>query len=384
MKFSFKNKERRVLGVLDIGSASVKFLIIKKEKPSSSILQKTGKKIIILGKGLKDYERFGVFDGREFEQEVMKNAILGAVEEAEKEAGLEAREVILGLPAHIFKARIVNQELKRESSRKPVDKQEKEKICQKVLKEAEKKGSEEFARESGILPQEICFLSKQILQIKIDGYEVSEMLGFEGRVFEFKTLVTFLPKYYFENIKKLIEICGLSIFKITHEVEGQICFFTKTENTLYLDIGSDFTQMFLVKNGVLNAVLEFGVGGRNFSQALSHKFGLFPKEANGLLWRYQRSLLKEETRARLREVFLREAQNWFYNLDDKLKHKFSFENIFYFGGAAYYPEIEDVLEKNYGLPLKIIEYKDFPNLEDKSKIKRSLQFIPTLFLTYAF
>ena len=365
-------KKEKIFRVLDIGSESVKFLVVKKED----------ERTIILEKGLKEYERFGVFDGRDFELNVMKKTIEIASKEAKKEDGAEIKNFIVGLPAHIFKARVSFQEFKRTNPKKLIEKEERERIFRTILEGAKRRVSESFAKESGILPEELHFLSERILQIKIDGYEVPEISGFSGKRLGFKILTTFLPKYYLENFQKLIKALGFKISKILHESEGLMNFLSKDQNVLFLDIGADFTQIFLAKKGSLETVSEFELGGKNFSLTLCQKLGILYPVAKELSERYQKGLLEERTRSRLKEIFSREAQNWLFNLKKALKGKVFFENIYCLGGGAHYPEIEEVLEENYQLPVKTLDIKSLPAIEDRTNIE-NLQFIPALLLTYA-
>ena len=366
--------QEKIFGVLDIGSESVKFLVARKEN----------KRIAILGKALQGYKRFSVFDGREFELDVMKRAIEVATAKAQEEASVRIGSLIVGFPPHIFKARICHQGYERVHPKKLIEKEEKEKILKIISEKAKIKVAEDFAAQTGILPEELHFLSRRILQMKIDGYEVPEISGFSGKKLEFTVLTTFLPKYYEDRAKKLVEVAGpFKISKILHESEGLTYFLSKEQNVLFLDIGADFTQIFEVKKGILETVSEFRLGGKNFSQAICQNLGILPIRAKALSERYQKALLGEKMRSRLKEMFLEEAQNWFLNLKERVKERFFFEDIFCFGGGANFVEIREILEKNWGTSAKILELKDLPGVEDRTKRKNNLQFLPAIFLVRA-
>jgi len=374
----FKRKKttpEKIFGVLDIGSESVKFLVARKNLDDE--------KITLLGKGIRDYEIFDVFDSREFELDIMKKAILEAKKEAEKEAGIEIKNLIVGLPAHVFKAQISYPKYSRAFFTRPITAPEKERILESVFQKARKEVAKKFVKKSGILPREIQFLSNKILEAKIHGYRVTEILGVGGYRLDFRILVTFLPKYYLKRVEGLIKDLNFEILEIVHETEGLVKILTKAQDALFLDIGADFTQTFLVKNGNLEKIFDFELGGKSFLFSLCKNFGVLYKEAKGVSERYQRGFLGEEMRARLKEIFKREAQNWFSNLKEKLKNQVFFENIFLFGGGAFFPEIREVLEKNLEVSVKNLELKDIPGIEDRTKRKDNLQFIPAIFLSYA-
>ncbi len=367
-----KKKKEEIFGILDIGSEGVKILIGKKID---------GKRVI-LGKGLGEYEVFGVFDGRDFELEVMKKALKKAIEEAEKEANLEVRSLVVNFPPHIFKARISCQEIQRSCPEELISEEEGEQILKTILKKIKKEVSAEFAQKTGILETELYFLPIKILQMKIDGYEVPQLSGFKGRRIKIRTLIVFLPRHYLKNIERFMTACNLEISGILHEAEGLVKFLSGGENGLFLDIGADFTQIFLVKKGNLVAVSVFKQGGKIFSTALCQKLGVLSQKAQEMVRQYQKGLYSEEVRARLREIFLNEAKDWLFSLEKKLEDEIPPEEIICFGGGSFFPEIEEVLERKYGFSPRILKIKDFPGIEDRTKRKDNPQFIPAIFLTY--
>lgn len=368
-----KRKRREFFGVLDVGSQNVKVLCVREEGP----------KKIILGKTLKEYERFGVFDGREFELDVMRKAISGAVKELEKTTKVRIENLIVGLPAHIFKARIASQTFKRTHPEKNITKQEESQILDVVVSSSREKAAEEFSKKTGILPQELRFLSTHLLGVNIDGYSVSKISGFKGQNIKLKVLITFLPIHYLESVENLISASGFKILKIAHESEGLIRALSRDRDALFLDIGADFTQIFLVRQGDIEKISDFKIGGQDFLVALYKQLGISYDMVKDLAERYQRGLLEEQTRARLRKIFWQEAQNWYFNLEKEINDKATFGKIFCFGGGAYYSEIMDVLEKNYEVSATIFNPKDLPNIEDRTETTTNLQFTPSILLIFA-
>lgn len=373
-------KKQKTFGVLDVGSGSVKFLLIRQEFDRKGAV----KKIIILAKELQEYERFGVFDGRDFELDIVRKAIQEVLKEASQKGESGVETWVVGLPPHIFKARIVSRVFERECPQKAIDKQEQQRILGIVLEEARKQVAGEFVRRAGILPQELHFLCTRILEAKIDGYSVPRLLGFKGRRLECRALITFLPKYYWEGAQKLVQGFGFKHVEILHESQGLVKFLARERDTLFLDIGADFTQIFLKKQGSLVAVSEFKFGAKNFSQSLRKHLGISLGMAKDLCVRYQEGSLGEEIRHRLHEIFLREAENWHSNLKIELEGKMFFETISLFGGGAYFLEIRQVLEKIYETRIEIMDIKNMFHVEDRARGGKSLQFMPTLFLTHAF
>ncbi len=216
----FKTKKEGFFLVLDIGTEAVKTLIC----------QKNNKKIIVFSASTQYFEKYGVFDGKDFDNEMIKKTILKAIREAYqnfilfsgkgnikiKKEEWKEWQVLLGLPANILKGRIVCEFFKRENPKGKISKAEEENFFQQAFKGAQREISQRFAKESGILPDDIQWITKKSLEIKIDGYPVLRLAGYEGKNLELKIFATFLPKYYFDNIKRIFRDLQLNILKIFH------------------------------------------------------------------------------------------------------------------------------------------------------------------------
>ncbi|MBZ9577772.1 hypothetical protein KJA13_01905 [Patescibacteria group bacterium] len=373
--FGTKRKKEKLFLVLDIGTEAVKGLICKKENS----------KIVVLSASTQYFERYGVFDGRDFETDVIKRAILKTIKEAHQNLGAQRqnckkRPVLVGLPPNILKGRIVWQSFKRDNSKKKISKNEQELIYQQVFKEAQKEISQRFTKEFGILVGDIQWITQKILEIKIDGYPVSELQGYDGKDLGIKILATFLPKYYFENIKKIFGDLQLKVFKIIHLAENlPIVLEDKIGDGIFLDVGGQATQIFLVRGGNLKQVNEFEAGGKVFSQELSEILGIDEESARTLKERYTNKLLSPEGEKRIKGMFLEEKRTWYENLKQSLPKEFFPSTIFLFGGGSLLPEIQEVLKEN-GIRVKFIYPKDLRDIEDTIKNLKSPQYVPSLLI----
>lgn len=332
--------------VLDIGTEAVKSLIFKKKN----------QKYIILGASRQYFSQFEVSG--------LEKAILRAIEESKSQAKVEPGVVFLGLPADIFKSRIVYQLYKRQKFKENIKEKEERGISQFILDEARRKAALLASKESGILPEDIQFINSEILAIKIDGYEVPYLRSYRGENLEFKIFFSFLPKHYFQNFKKIIEDLNLGSVKILQEAQNLMKVF-RSDNALLIDVGGEVTQLFFIKNGELMAINEFSVGGKDFSRTLSQIFGFTEERAREFKERYSLGLMQEETRERIREILSAVTKEWFSCLKSKMASQKSFftSTIFLFGGGSELPEIEETL-KEEGFSVKFLYPKDFKNIID--------------------
>ncbi len=303
---------------------------------------------------------------------------------------------MVSLSPNILKGRIIWQFFERKkTTRLKISNAEEKNIYQQCFRKSQKEISQQFNKEFGILPEDIKWITLKVLEVKIDGYSVPKLQGYEGEDLRFKILVAFLPKYYFENIKRIFKDLQLNIFKIVHIAENlPILSEDKTRDAVFLDVGGQITQFFLVKAGILQQINEFEIGGKTFSQKLSETLGLDEESTRVLKERYANKLLSPESEKRIKEIFSEEKRIWCEGLESKIKeiHPVKFvsrpfnevnskklfpSTIFLFGGGSLLPEIQEVLTE-----AKLIRPENLKNIKDATKGLKSPQYIPSLLISY--
>lgn len=381
-----RKKREEITLILDVGTEAIKALVFRKKE----------EKVNILRNSLEYFDSYGAFEGRNFEHDVLKRAILKTLQSLGF-GNLKLRKnlsVILGLPANILKGRVILQNLKREKSKKIIDGKEEKDIFQRVLEEAKKKICQIYSRYSGILPQDIRFINSKILEIKIDGYEIPCLHGYEGRNLDFRTLATFLPEHYLKSFENICRAIGFDDKRIVYEAEGLTSCFKENPDGVFLDLGGEISQILLVNRGRLKKIDEFEIGGKFFSQALSEKLGLRLPESRILKERYSKKELSKESSDRIKEIFYFPCKNWFENLKLKLKEMnpegFLPQDIILFGGGSQLPEISEILRKgdwtdilfNAEPNIKTFQPAEFKIINDETKNLNNPQYTPSLLIYY--
>ncbi|RLC35151.1 MAG: hypothetical protein DRZ76_00890 [Candidatus Nealsonbacteria bacterium] len=286
------------------------------------------------------YDRFGVFDSRDFERDVVGKALFGAI----KDLKAERKPSLLALPPNVLRARISSYSLEIKNFRGDIERE--------ILKHNQKEVSKAFFRESGILPQELEFLGQLFLEQKIDGYRVPFFKGYEGRKAEAVILSVFSAKEDLNKYRTIFRKLGVKILKIVHPAQSLTAVFDKRDG-VFLDVGGELTQIFVVKGGELQEIFDFPMGGRDFSKALSETLGLSEERARILKERYSLGAMEESSRTKMNEIFADVAQEWYDNLRSKLSNFKGLlpQKFFPFGGASQLPEISEVLEEEYSLEI---------------------------------
>lgn len=286
---------------------------------------------------LQYYDRFGTFDGLNFKKDVVKKALVRALQNFDLNS-----PVILGLPPGVIRARVSWRSLfiKDKDGESDLDRQ--------MLEANKKEVSEIFFQESGILPQELEFSAQLFLERKIDGYCVPCFSGYQGKKAEALILSIFSAKQDLDLYWEIFGEIGLKVSKIVHPAQNLTRVFSETEG-VFLDVGGEATQIFIVKNGKLREVFDFSRGGRDFSRCLEQILGLSEARARIFKERYAQGQMSESVRKRVHEIFSDFSKEWYADLMRKMK---DFEgllprNFFLFGGGSQLPEILEVLEEKY-------------------------------------
>jgi len=386
MKFNnalLKQKKSEYFLGLDIGSEAIKSIIFQRV-----ILEKEKtEKIIIWGKSLEYFDKSDVFNIKDLEENIVKNTILESIkgtyqsfiQNIGRKSGIKMNSLptLVSLPPSILKERVIIQIFERENGSTIISKKEEADIYQKVLKKIKNEIEEYFSQKFGILQEDVQFLSFTISEIKIDGYNVLNLEGFKGKNVYLKIVVAFSLKEYLKNIEKILKDLKINFKKfISKEQNIPNLFIYEGNDAIILDVGGDVSQIFLVKKGKTESVLEFESGGLDFTKKLSKVLGLNLEDARNLKHNYSDLALSEDVRKKLNEIFTEEVRNWFSDFKKALeimseKQKILFPSrIFIFGGGSLLPEIQEVLEEGdwEGLALvskpevKIIYPKDLKNI----------------------
>jgi cell division ATPase FtsA len=391
MKFNpLLSKEKKLeyfLG-LDIGSEAVKSLIFQRV---ASEKEET-RKMIIWSRGLEYFDKSNILNSQKFEENTIKNTILESVKGAyqsflqnfgsKTNIHLNNLPTLVNLSPNILREKVMIQFLERENGEVVISKKEEDEIRESVFKNIKGEIGKNFANNFGIPSEDIQFISFKILEIKLDGYNVLKLEGFKGKKLDFRISVIFSLKKYLKNIEKILKDLKLNFSRLLNKEKNVDYLFEREgDEMIFLDIGGEISQVFLVKGGKTDSVFEFESGGLDFTEKLSRVLGLSLEDARNLKHNYSNLVLSEEVRKKVREILSEEIRSWFSDFKSGLriileKHKSLLpSNISICGGGSLLPEIKEIIEEGNWeeLPfvsrprVKLIYPKDLKDVEDMTK-----------------
>lgn len=233
---------------LDIGSSSIKVVIGEINNQIIHII------------GVGNAKSTGIRKGAIVDIDATVQSIKKAVQEAERMAGMEIREVVLGIPASQASIHHVKGVVAVQSE----DKEVTGKDLERVLDSAKVMS----------IPPEREYLNIIPVQYVLDGVEeISDPRGMIGTRLEVDANMITTSKTILHNLLRCVERAGLQIREIYLQplAAGQFALSEDERNhgTAYIDIGGGATTIAVFRDGHLTHTSTIPVGGDHMTKDLS-------------------------------------------------------------------------------------------------------------------
>ena len=385
--FIYKRKERKKQNflVIDIGSRGVRGLILEKENGKNKVKKFSS----------ETFKKFSTFQTNSFEDDVFKKAFSKILIELGLENDSLPMTTLIGLNPRILKAKITNFSVRKDDYKKMIEKDKK--TLESILDKAQQETIKNFIKhDNELLINDFQIIRKDIIERKISGYKVSSTKSHNGNLLGFKVLVIFTLKRYLKIIDFVKTFFNSKNILLVHKTQGIFSWLKnrKKFSGVFIDIGSNFTQIFLLNNGLIEHILEIKIGGDIFTKTLSEKLGLTHEEAENLKIKFSKGNISPNTGKIIQEFLSKPLNLWFDNLKQDLKKccndfdLFLPKNFYIFGGGSLLPGIKNILKNGdwENLPIlytsksvKFISPNDLP-IKDESGLLRSPKEVGIVFL----
>jgi len=259
----------RYIVALDIGTEYVKALIAK--------MTPKGAEVIGVGRahqGLGDMQAGAIADI----SGVVANCDK-ALAEAEEQAGVSARTVVIGIAGELVKGTTTTVRVKRVDAEKPLDINEVEQIIQIVQKRAEAKARQQLAWELGGKEVEIRLVNSALVGIEIDGYKVTNPLGFQGKDVVVQLYTAFAPLVHIGALERAAQELDLDLLAVAAEpfaVARSVIGDDGNANTtaILMDVGGGTTDIAVINDGGVQGTKMFGIGGRAYTRSIERELDI--------------------------------------------------------------------------------------------------------------
>ena len=265
-----KIKPENVILALDIGTEFVKAVIAERTEDDN---------LIVIGVG-KEHQNMGnMYAGAIADIPAVVSTCEKALSNAEGMAGVISKTCVVGIAGELIKGNTRTVRYRRKDSNKPISDQEMQLIIQRVQDKAGEQAKQEIALETDNPEVEVRLINSAIVSLSIDGYKVSNPIGFKGSDLMIQFYTAFAPLVHISAIEKVCAELNLDLLAVAVEPFAvcRACLGNKLESNfsaIVMDIGGGTTDIAVVDDGGVEGTKMFGIGGRSFTHQIATRTGL--------------------------------------------------------------------------------------------------------------
>jgi len=202
-----------------------------------------------------------------------------ALNEAEQQAGVSARGAIIGIAGELVQGTTTTVRVARKTPNKALDLLEVERIIKLVQERAEAKAKKQMALELGGKDIDVRLVNSALVGIEIDGYTVTNPIGFQGRDVVVQLYTAFAPLVHIGALERVAEQLDLDLlavaaepFAVARSVIGDDQ--SNTMSAVLMDVGGGTTDIAVINDGGVQGTKMFGIGGRAYTRGVERDLGV--------------------------------------------------------------------------------------------------------------
>ena len=209
-----------------------------------------------------------------------------ALGEAREMAGLQSTLAVIGIAGELVKGTTSNGAVRRDDPHAPMTEDELQRIVEQVQIEALADAERRIAWESGVERLDVRLVHAAVVELKIDGYPVSNPIGFTGAQLELSVFNAFAPMVHLGALQSVASQLGLQLLGVIAEPYAVATCLDPGElgdaGAVFVDIGGGTTDVALVRRGGIAGTKMLALGGRAFTKGLAERFALSFSRAEAL------------------------------------------------------------------------------------------------------
>ena len=328
---------------LDIGTEFAKALVLSVERDEErrlvGVVRGTGRQ----RQGLAHMQSGTVSDI----DAVVANCRI-AMDQARTMADRRPMAAVIGIAGELVKGTTSVSTARRNDARRPMDDAELERLVSHAQQRALREAEERIRWESGVDRLDVRLVHAAIVEMRIDGYPVSNPIGFTGAQVELHLFNAFAPMVHLGALQSVATALELDLLGVIAEPYAVATCLDPGElgdaGAVFVDIGGGTTDVALVRGGGISGTKMLALGGRAFTKGLVEKLGVSFADAE------EAKLTEAESRPDVSDTLLEDAKIWRDGVelmigelagDDLLPGR-----ILICGGGAELPQVRAVLDED--------------------------------------
>jgi cell division protein FtsA len=344
--------DRNYIVAVDIGTEFVKAMIAKID----------GDKLEVVGVGRARQDVSDMHSGAIADISGVVRNCEEALADAEDQAGLQAKRAVIGIAGELVKGTTNTIRYRRPQPDRPLDEAEMEFIIDKVQERAQVKAQRQIALETGNDDVEVKLVNSALVGIHIDGYKVSNPLGFQGKDVAVQIYTAFAPMVHIGALERVADELALELVAVAAEpfaVSRSVLGTDASSNftAILADVGGGTTDIAVVNDGGVEGTRMFGIGGRSFTRTIASDMDLSYESAEKLKVNLGNENIKPTVKKSLESAIDKTLDVWLSGVELALSEFDSVDHlpgrILLCGGGSSLKELVEALsERDW--------YKDLP------------------------
>jgi len=381
-------KDDDTILALDIGTEYVKAVIARQDKQGG---------LDVIGIGRAHQAPSNMYAGAIADIPAVVGVCERALSQAEKMSGTTSKLTVVGIAGELIKGNTSTVRYRRKNGNKPLSEQEMSLIIKRVQDRAGENARKAIADETNNPNVEVRLINSAIVSIAIDGYKISNPIGFKGTDVVIQFYTAFAPLVHISAIEKVCAELSLDLLAVAVEPFAvcRACLGDDLDNSfsgIVMDIGGGTTDIAVVDDGGVEGTKMFGIGGRSFTHQIAEALGVDFDTAE----KYKLSIknptkVPAEAREKMLMAVRRNLAVWLsgveitldeFNLSDMLPNK-----ILLCGGGAGLNELQEVLATTdwfKELPfarrpiVHLVENADIPGIHNQTSATLDYSYVTAL------
>ncbi len=341
------NKKANVVVALDIGTEFVKAIVGRIH----------GDSVEIVGVGRTRQQLADMQSGAIADIAGVVDNCDVALSQAEREAGLDARNVVIGIAGELVKGSTSTVKFRRSNSKEPIDEAEMQRIIDKVQIRTSENARKQLALETGNKNVDVKLVNSALVSIQIDGYKVTNPIGFQGGEVSIGLYTAFAPMIHIGALERTADELDLDLtavaaepFAVARSVIGTDA--SSTMSAILIDVGGGTTDIAVVNDGGVQGTKMFGIGGRSFTRTISSDLGIDFEAAEAIKLKIGTDKLSDQNEKLAQSSIGKTLEVWLsgvelalseFNMIDHLPNKV----LLCGGGASLAPLVEALNERDW-------------------------------------
>ncbi len=326
---------------LDVGTEFAKALVFEIDADGHGVVKGVGRK----RQGLAHMQSGTVADI----SAVVDNCAV-ALQEAEEMAGFRPSQVVIGIAGELVKGFTTVHDQQRARSDTPISEAELGKLIEVVQRQAIREAERSVTWETGLPSVDVRLVHAAVVGAWIDGYAVTNPVGFQGRNVRIAIFDAFAPLVHLGALQTVAAKLDLELVAVVAEPYAVARVLDSEQvrqgGALFVDVGGGTTDVALVRQGGIEGTRMFALGGRAFTKSIADRLDLpFPR-AEALKVDYARGIAGDRA-SEVRQIVADDVAVWAAGVELVLEELAAGDllpgRIHICGGGSRLPEIREAL-----------------------------------------